>query len=168
MLEITLSEHYINLPYDLSGSRAKNRFRNEMLWGLKKMLDLYKNDIPFTVVFDYNCVIEVHKTDGFEFYHLKTQNNTDSYTLTKMLDNKSSGGSILEKLYLLRDDSQNQENDEIKIALVSKAPLNDGKKTYSNMEIVDLSSLNSKDVKDMKEKIKTELQLSKKINLKIK
>lgn len=35
-------QYYMSLPYDLSGSMAKNRFRNELLWGLKKIIDLYR------------------------------------------------------------------------------------------------------------------------------
>nr|WP_135449633.1 dsDNA nuclease domain-containing protein [Planococcus citreus] len=58
---MSITEHYMNLPFDLSGSRAKNRFRNELLWGLKKMLELYKESDDFTMVFDYSCDIEVHK-----------------------------------------------------------------------------------------------------------
>lgn len=42
-----MSYYYMNLPFDLSGSRSKNRFRNEILWGLKKILELYKQDIAY-------------------------------------------------------------------------------------------------------------------------
>lgn len=45
-----LDNEYFKLPYDLSGSMAKNRFRNEMLWGLGKMFELYKADKDFTMV----------------------------------------------------------------------------------------------------------------------
>ena len=30
-------KYYMNLPKDLSGSVAKNRFRLELLWGISKM-----------------------------------------------------------------------------------------------------------------------------------
>ena len=33
-----LSEAYRTIPYDLSGSMSKNRFRQEILWGLSKCL----------------------------------------------------------------------------------------------------------------------------------
>ncbi len=32
---------YKKLPFDLSGSRTKNRFRNEILWGLEKIFAWY-------------------------------------------------------------------------------------------------------------------------------
>ena len=32
-------DEYLNLTYDLSGSISKNRFRQELLWGLSKAID---------------------------------------------------------------------------------------------------------------------------------
>ncbi|EOY7209651.1 dsDNA nuclease domain-containing protein [Clostridioides difficile] len=81
-------EYYMNLPYDLSGSMSKNRFRNELLWGLKKMYELYKTNEDFVVVFDYRCDIEVHLENKFEFYQVKTQNNSGTYTINKLTDKK--------------------------------------------------------------------------------
>jgi len=155
----------MNLPFDLSGSRAKNRFRNELLWGLKKMLELYKEGDDFTMVFDYSCDIEVHKQDDLEFYQLKTQNNFNSYTIDKILKPNNAGDSILGKLYVLKYDSKNTEKDNIKISLVCNAPLNDGKTTFNNVEIVDMATINPEAVKKIKEKIKSELKLTKEINL---
>ena len=66
------NEFYQSLPVDLSGSRSKNRFRLELLWGLGKLIDLMDTADDFTVVFDYVCDIEVHLPNGFEFYQLKT------------------------------------------------------------------------------------------------
>ena len=60
------------LPHDLSGSMSKNRFRVELLWGIDKMLDMCDTS-DFTMVFDYTCDIEIHFTDKFEFYQIKTQ-----------------------------------------------------------------------------------------------
>lgn len=57
---VKLEGIYGQLPYDLSGSMSKNRFRNEMLWGLSKIFDLFKEGKDFCVVFDYVCDIEVH------------------------------------------------------------------------------------------------------------
>lgn len=163
---MSVSEHYMNLPFDLSGSRAKNRFRNELLWGLKKMLELYKEDDDFTIVFDYSCDIEIHKKDRLEFYQLKTQNNSSSYTIDKILKPSNTGDSIFGKLYILKYDSSKKEKDDIKISLVSNAPLNDGKKTFNNVEIVDIATIDSKAVNKIKEKVKNELKLTKEINLK--
>lgn len=52
-------DSYMKLPYDLSGSSSKNRFRLEILWGASKMFDLYDTD-DFCIVFDYKCDIEVN------------------------------------------------------------------------------------------------------------
>ena len=72
---------YSTLPIDLSGSRSKNRFRIELLWGVCKMLDLLALGKDFAMVFDYACDIEVHYSDGFEFYQIKTHGKTvSSYT----------------------------------------------------------------------------------------
>jgi len=163
---LNLSEYYANLPYDLAGSRAKNRFRNEILWGFKKMLEIYKKDIEFTIVFDYCCDIEIHKTEGFEFYQVKTQNDNGSYTIDKMIRRNTSGDSVLGKLYKLKYDSLSKENDKTQITLVSNAPLSDGKTAYNNREKVDLSSLNSVAVAKIKKNMKEELKLIKEINLK--
>ena len=118
---MSVNEHYMNLPFDLSGSRAKNRFRNELLWGLKKMLELYKDGNDFTMVFDYSCDIEVHKQDSLEFYQLKTQNNSNAYTIDRILKTNNSGDSILGKLYILKYDPKSSEKDDIKISLVCNA-----------------------------------------------
>lgn len=158
-------EHYMNLPFDLSGSRAKNRFRNELLWGLKKMLELYQQDDDFTMVFDYSCDIEVHKEETLEFYQLKTQISATSYTVDKLLKLNKSGESIFGKLYVLKYDKENNENHDIKLAVVCNAPLNDGKKIYSNTEIVDLSSIDTNAVNKIKKKTRSELNLLTEIKL---
>lgn len=44
------NEFYQSLPVDLSGSRSKNRFRLELLWGLGKLIDLMDTADDFTVV----------------------------------------------------------------------------------------------------------------------
>ena len=67
-----LEDSYLKLPYDLSGSMSKNRFRNEMLWGLEKMFELYKTNQDFFMVFDYVCDIEAHLDGKIEFFQIKT------------------------------------------------------------------------------------------------
>lgn len=163
---MSLSEYYSNLPYDLAGARSKNRFKNELLWGFKKMLEIYKKDIDFTIVFDYCCDIEIHKEDGFEFYQVKTQNDNNSYTVDKMVKRNSSGVSILGNLYKLKYDPLNKETDTTHVTLVSNAPLSDGKTAYNNIEIVDLASIDNKAVKKIKTNMKEELRLKEDINLK--
>jgi hypothetical protein len=47
-----IKEEYMNLPYNLSGTMSKNRFKNEILWGIHKILELYKYDKDFNMVFE--------------------------------------------------------------------------------------------------------------------
>ncbi len=163
---MSLAEYYMNLPYDLSGSMAKNRFRNEILWGLKKIFDLYKDNVEFTVVFDYSCDIEVHKEDCFEFYQVKTQNNSGTYTVDKLTKKNKAGDSVLGKLYKLKYNPDGKECEETTISLVSNAPLNDGDTTHNNMEIVEFNKIDNTAVLLIKKRIKEELKLTEEITLK--
>lgn len=122
-----IAKYYVELPYDLSGSRTKNRFRIELLWGVSVMLDLIKEDKDFTVIFDYVCDVEIHLKDGFEFHQIKTHEpNFGSYSSGKLIkkESKQSTGSILGKLYALNKDAI----DNIKLVFVSNVPLQIGKK----------------------------------------
>ena len=112
--------YYLSLPHDLSGSRSKNRFRAELLWGVSKILDLMEEDRDFTMVFDYACDIEVHYENGFEFFQIKTHNQSKSYT-TKQLTKVVGEGSILGKLYVLAKDNF---PGEVRVAVVSNVPYN--------------------------------------------
>lgn len=109
----------MSLPHDLAGSRSKNRFRVELLWGVSKFLELMETSDNFAMIFDYVCDIEIHFEDGFEFYQIKSRANK-SYT-TKQLVKVSGEGSILGKLYILLHN--NQENIR-KVALVTNASYN--------------------------------------------
>jgi hypothetical protein len=160
-----MSHYYMNLPFDLSGSRSKNRFRNEILWGLKKILELYKQDIEFTVVFDYSCDIEVHKEDRFEFYQLKTQQDGTTYTVNKLLNRNSNGDSVFGKLYRMKFSPDGKEVDETKVSLVSNAPLKVDRIVHRDIEILDLREIDSAAVANIKEKMKEELQLETEIKL---
>lgn len=112
-------EYYLDLPYDLAGSRSKNRFRAELLWGVGKMIDLMEEPRDFTMVFDYVCDIEIHYDDGFEFYQIKThKGNSQPKTFkTKDLVRKHKEKSIIGKLYVLNDDGM-----KIKMAVVCNLP----------------------------------------------
>ena len=72
---LSFSDNYMSLPHDLAGSRSKNRFRIELLWGIAKMLDLMEEPGDFTMVFDYVCDIEVHRENGFDFFQIKSKGN---------------------------------------------------------------------------------------------
>lgn len=147
--------YYMSLPFDLSGSLSKNRFRLELLWGISKMLDIYDCD-DFIMVFDYVCDIEVHLNDGYEFYQLKTHKGDKVYTINDIVKTKN-GSSILGKLYILNQ-PDNLQN--VKLAIVSNSYLKDGKKVLSDMEEIDLSSISSKGIKTITEALKSELRLN--------
>ncbi|MDO3680173.1 dsDNA nuclease domain-containing protein [Paenibacillus ehimensis] len=156
---------YMSLPYDLSGSMSKNRFRNEMLWGLKKILDLYRANKNFTIVFDYKCDIEIHLEDNYEFYQLKTRNDHTAYTLARLIKKDKVGNSILGKLYTLKYAEDDKEADKVVVALVSNAPINDGKKVYSNCESTLFTSMDEKAIKKVKEALKNELSKQEELKL---
>jgi hypothetical protein len=146
--------YYMSLPFELSGSLSKNRFRLELLWGISKMLDIYDYD-DFIMVFDYVCDIEVHLNEGYQFYQLKTHKGDKVYTINDIIKAKN-GSSILGKLYILNrpDNSQN-----IKLAIVSNSYLKDGKKVISDVEEIDLSSISAQSIKTITEALKSELKL---------
>ena len=160
------AEYYLELPYDLSGSMAKNRFRNELLWGLKKIFDLHRENKEYTVVFDFCCDIEVHLKECFEFYQIKTDNKSGSYTSNRMIKPNKQGKSVLGKLYVLKYNDQGSEHDNIKIAVVSNVPFNDGKKSYNSSEILDLNTINEDSIKTIKNKLKSELNINQDLNFK--
>lgn len=111
--------YYLSLPHDLSGSRSKNRFKTEVLWGISKMLDLIENKEKFTAVFDYACDVEIHYDERFEFYQIKTHASKNSYTIDSLTKIEGKG-SILGKLYVLNKDGKEQD---VKLAIVSNIPL---------------------------------------------
>lgn len=159
------SNYYMNLPYDLAGSIAKNRFRIELLWGLKKILDLHRKDKDYTVIFDYCCDIEVHLDNNFEFYQIKSQNNNGTYTINKLIKPDKTGKSVFGKLYILKYNDKKIENDDIVVAVVSNAPLNDEFKTYTDCECVSIDSICKKSIEKIKKNIKCELNLNQDINI---
>lgn len=116
-------EYYMELPSDLSGSRSKNRFRLELLWGISRMLELMESANDFTIVFDLVCDIEIHLDNGFEFYQIKTHKESQPrYTVKSLVKIKErEQGSILGKLFVLNTTS----NIPIKTVLVCNAPFKD-------------------------------------------
>lgn len=132
-----IKEYYMGLPYDLSGSRSKNRFRAELLWGLDKVLDILQSEKEFVVIFDYKCDFEIHYDNELEFYQIKTRKNGKNFTFKELTkkETENSQGSILGKLYVLNKDG----DENIKLALVSNGPWNDinnivvGENKFENM-----------------------------------
>ena len=113
-------EYHMGLPCDLSGSRSKNRFRLELLWGISRMLELMESANDFTIVFDLVCDIEVHLDNGFEFYQIKTHKESQPKYTAKSLVKVKEGeqGSILGKLFVLNTIS----TVPVKTVLVCNAP----------------------------------------------
>lgn len=118
-----LEDSYLRLPYDLSGSMAKNRFRNEMLWGLEKMFELYKTNQDFFMVFDYVCDIEAHLNGKIEFFQIKTNNAAKPFSINKIAKPDKSGKSILGKLYAIKTADDSDDGIVSKLAIVVNVPL---------------------------------------------
>ena len=144
----------MSLPFDVSGSLSKNRFRLELLWGISKMLDIYDQE-DFAVIFDYVCDIEIHTKDGFEFYQLKTHKGDKIYSINDIVKTKN-GSSILGKLYVLKaPDDKNR----VKVALVSNTYLKDNKKIITDIEEIKLSSISKVSLNKITKALKEELKL---------
>lgn len=148
-----LSEAYSAIPYDLSGSVSKNRFRQEILWGVSKMFDLF--DKPeFCVIFDYKCDIEIHLSDSIEFYQIKSQKAQSPYSFTQL--SKVDGiGSIIGKLFVLKDSSCDET--KIKCALVSNRFLKIKGKLLNEAETIDFDALDDNLKTIVQQALQTEL-----------
>ncbi len=144
--------YYFSLPHDLSGSRSKNRFRAELLWGVSKMLDLMEGEQDFTMVFDYACDIEIHYKDGFEFFQIKTHGRCKSYT-TKRLTKVEGEGSILGKLYVL---AKGDLARSVRVAVVSNVPYNS---MPADQLINCFVKLPEKDQREIEKALKKELSI---------
>ena len=153
-----IAGYYSSLPYDLSGSISKNRFRIELLWGVSVMLDLIHEDKDFTIVFDYVCDVEIHYKDRLEFHQVKTHApNADPYSSGALIRKRSeqSTGSILGKLYALNKDAV----ENVKLVLVSNIPLKIGNKKCNYGEF-SLADLPASDISTIKSALKRELGIS--------
>ena len=149
---MSIPVYYLSLPHDLSGSRSKNRFRAELLWGVSKILDLMEEDQDFTMVFDYACDIEVHYENGFEFFQIKTHDRCKSYT-TKRLTKVKGENSILGKLYVLVRD---RFPGEVRVAVVSNVPYSS---MPADMLVNCFLNLPDKDQKEITMALKEELRI---------
>ena len=131
---------YSKIPFDLSGSMSKNRFRQELCWGISKMFDLFDKE-DFCVVFDYKCDIEIHFNDSIEFYQIKTHKIQSPYKFSDLKRHKE-GLSIIAKLFVLKEASAPET--PIRCALVSNAFLQIGKVTISDKEFFSFDELDEK------------------------
>lgn len=156
MLNMNLSSAYAQLPHDISGSRAKNRFRAELNWGISKMLDIMEtSNKNFSIVFDYVCDIEIHFDDTLEFYQIKTKKG-DSYNvgqLTKV--EKGTEGSILGKIYVVKSKASDLVS---KVAVVSNVPLRTTV-SYDDPSEISLSVLDEKSRTKIVDSLKNELKI---------
>lgn len=147
------SDYYMKLPLDLAGSRTKNRFRIELLWGISKLIDAYKEYDDYTVVFDFKCDIELHYKNGLNFYQIKTKDD-ENYNIKSLIRQKKNSNSILGKLYALYTPEQN-----IKLAIVCNKYLKNNR-TLERKESICLGNLEISVIEDIKERLKKELNLS--------
>ena len=161
-----IEDAYLKLTHDISGSRSKNRFRVELLWGICKMLDLMESGNDFTVVFDYVCDIEFHFMDGFEFYQIKTHDSSQGVckyeTLTQRVEKprkRRSGSkktsSILGRLYAIKVADGKAIK---KLVIVSNVALKDGEKVWQT-ELSCLNDLSNKVKCDLSKAMSSELGL---------
>ena len=147
------SEYYMDLPLDLAGSRTKNRFRVELLWGIGKLIDAYKQYDDYTVVFDFKCDIELHRENGLDFYQVKTK-NSGNYSFKTLTNQKGNSKSILGKLYALYNPNHN-----VKLAVVCNKHLKIDRKEDLREEVC-LGKLDKIVIDFIQDKLKQELKLS--------
>lgn len=136
---MALDEIYNLLVKDLAGSTAKNRFRNELLWGIKKIYYTYTNsDEDFFIIFDYACDIELGMNGLLYLYQIKTKRSSGSnFTIHQLTTiGKEDKHSILSNL--LRQDVS-QEIKELNI--VANRNLKCVKSELSNTEFLCLDDL---------------------------
>lgn len=147
------SEYYMDLPLDLAGSRTKNRFRVELLWGIGKLIDAYKQYDDYTVVFDFKCDIELHHENGMDFYQVKTK-NSGNHSFTTLTNRKGNSKSILGRLYALY-----KPNHNVKLAVVCNKHLKIDRKEDLRKEVC-LGKFDKKVIDFIQDKLKQELKLS--------
>lgn len=118
-----LKEMYNKLPYDLAGSRTKNRFDFEILYGIEQLIDNYNNIDDYYVVFDYVCDIELHYDNKLKFYQVKTTDTGKSNNVSYLTKKKSGNSeSIISRMYKISGTTDEEKNN-ISVLLVSNAPL---------------------------------------------
>lgn len=134
---------YMQKPPDMSGSIAKNRFRAELLWGVEKLLNCLDEGIEgFAVVFDYQCDIELHLDDSYEFYQIKTSNERNFGVSWACRKKPSSSVSIVGKLYELHDAG---DEGKVRLIIVGNRPFVNSGDLFKDQGELLFSSLNDAD-----------------------
>lgn len=132
---------------------SKNRFRQELCWGISKMFDLFDKE-DFCVVFDYKCDIEIHLNDSIEFYQIKTHKIQSPYKFSDLKRHKE-GPSIIAKLFVLKDASTPET--PIRCAIVSNTFLQVGRETISDKEFFSFDELDESSKATVKDALSNEL-----------
>lgn len=148
-----VESYYMDLPADVSGSMSKNRFRNELFWGVGRALDIMETGADFTVVFDYACDVEIHMEKNTEFYQLKTHKTDKKYTIRSLTkkEKDNSQGSILGKLYVLNTG----KNKNVKLAIVTNVLFSDLTECKVGENV--FTALTAEKLQKMEEALKSEL-----------
>ena len=154
---MSLADTYSRIPYNLSGSMSKNRFRQELFWGVSRMFDLFDKD-DYCVIFDYKCDVEVHFRNSIEFYQIKTHKVQSPYKFTDLKKIPKGSQSIMAKLFILKDEASSETS--IKCALVSNAYFQIGKTTKSDVEKFCFDELDEKSQNIIKKALQDELKRS--------
>lgn len=150
---MNITDYYMNLPKDLSGSISKNRFRLELLWGIGKIIEVHKENDDYAVIFDFKCDIELHRKNEMSFYQIKTKKSGNYNEKNLCRKNKNEQNSILGKLYALYSPGQS-----IKLAIVCNRQLKIKNKDI-DFSIQCFGELDQEIVDDIKDKICNELNL---------
>lgn len=149
---MSLEESYKLLSKDLSGTISKNRFRNELLWGMHKLYQTYtEDDRDFFLIFDYVCDIELGFDDELHFYQVKTKSiNKGKFTINELINIKGkSKHSILSNLI------KNNVSDKVMgMSIVANKNLSCENKTLSNTEVFCLDTLEDDEKETIKKHIK--------------
>lgn len=148
------NKNYMNITSDISGSRSKNRFRNEMLWELSKIFEAYTKQEDFVVIFDYVCDIELHYGNTLNFYQMKTDKKASSFTVPRLTKRKNDEKSILGQLFLIKSEAENGGYNA-SVAVVSNIPLR-GKCTYSSDDCVCMGKLDTASKKSIIDQLSNE------------
>lgn len=110
-IDSMLPNNYLQLPAELSGSMAKNRFRFEMLWGIYHIFEIYDKTDDFVAIFDFVCDVEIYSDLGDEYYQIKTKKETQPYTPKTLSNSKvAKDGSLIHSILGKLCDTYNQDS----------------------------------------------------------
>lgn len=140
---------------DSAGARSKNRFRFEIYWGLDRLLSEMHVSQNFYMIFDYVCDIEIHFSNRFEFYQVKTGSGK-SYTINNLINRGKKKNSVLGTLYKIRETDIRNKSNRSKLAIVSNLKLSDSEFTNSTNLEFELNSLSNKNLERIESTLKKE------------